>query len=61
VKSHLGIWQSVEEGRLDPHKAIALLDKMPGGGRDTQTFRRVTRFIKTKQKATDGNNDPSGK
>jgi hypothetical protein len=50
----------VEKGKLDPQKALLPLEKMPGGGKDTQTYRRIRRFIASKQ-VPNADNDKSGK
>ena len=49
MKSNLGIWHDVETGKLDPHKALKLLEKFPGGG-NTQAYRRIKKFIGNKMK-----------
>jgi CRISPR/Cas system CSM-associated protein Csm3 (group 7 of RAMP superfamily) len=50
MKSNLSIWHDVETGKLDPQKALKLLEKFPMGGNDTQTYRRIKKFIGSKQK-----------
>ena len=49
MKSTLGIWHDVKTGKLDPQKAFKLLDRLPGGGNDTRTFRRIKKFVAQKQ------------
>jgi hypothetical protein len=50
MKSNLSIWHDVETGKLDPQKALKQLEKLPGGGSDTQAYRRIKKFIGNKQK-----------
>ena len=49
MKSKLNLWDDVQTGKLDPQQAIKTLEKMLGG-KDTQTYRRIKRFIGNKQK-----------
>ena len=48
--SALNIWHEVETGKLDPQKALKQIEKFPGGGKDTQTYRRIKKFIGNKMK-----------
>ena len=53
MKSNLSIWHDVKTGVLGPKAALRHLEKLPGGGNDTQAYRRIKKFIGNKQKPKD--------
>jgi hypothetical protein len=51
MTSNLNLWYSVKTGKLDPYQALKVLEeKVFDGGKDTLTYRRIKKFIATKQK-----------
>ena len=49
MKSQLNLWNDVKSGKLAPDKALKRLAALPGGGTDTQAYRRIKRFAASKQ------------